>query len=391
MATFSSTGTTKKKATPRPMSLSQILASAFSGQKTSAFGQRPTGPAAAQAFDATYARFQPVFDALAAQYHGNATQYSQARKANEFSGLAGAQGIDTIRQNYMSAAAPLASVAADAGPEQQRAAGQLGLTSNAVGGMLATLAANQRQGIVSQNEAARNDYLGKQASMAQQIQSSLGQAGAYYGQTRGDVAGDIRNARLKAAQQQATNAYHQATLDSAMIRDGRNPTTGLPDPRLADPVKPSKPGSQWNSKDKLDTFRKAVGLATNYGKTLAAGKLNGAQIVNALVSGTPSSPIYATQKDPATGRDKRVRTGSTPSMPAIADTLAAKAGAEVALYGGISSKTAQKLHNARYTVRDLGVPVIPQARFDQMVRERYHPRPTSRTTAKRAAKNFGLG
>jgi hypothetical protein len=204
--TFNSTGTPKRKAAPAAPTLSQIMDRMFNPRYA------PRGTAGQQAFVNRSLRYQPIFDALLQQRHENATQYDQTRKANSFSGLATSQGIQRIADSYLKNSAPLLAQSREAGGAQQIAAANAASSATDIGGMLSTLAANAYQGIDTQNQAARGEYLGKQETLRKNINSNIGQAGDYLLSQYGDAAKDLRGYRLQKSKAQKQQEYQNAQL-----------------------------------------------------------------------------------------------------------------------------------------------------------------------------------
>lgn len=377
---------------PRPpRSLAALLAD-IQQRPSVYFPALGKGPAGRTAQAATYLNYGPQFDVLNALLGSARQERRSTIQSAQRSGLAGSQGIQAIRDSFVTGAqdrlgglgGPVAPGAATSSPEQ-RAAQQLGLSGTAVAGMLSTMAGQQIAGIGNQSAQARRGFSSARNEIGGKLASLLGQAGAYDTQQFTALAGEQKKARADALK---TAAARRIQLMTA----GINPDTGQYDPSLDKPETPTinqygvdsatwaamtpaqrqKAAKDWKqatgtgtggrpdkgpgSATAADTkdFRREYQTALHWANTLKRD-LAPEEIVQVLIQGRPSKPKYEIQEDPETGKKKRVRVGTIPGIDPVSDPMAIKAAVQEALYEGVKRGLAKRLRQSGYRLSDLGI------------------------------------
>lgn len=221
----------------QPSSISGLLAD-IQANPLKYFPALGTGAAGQTAQAATYLNYGPQFDALAGLLGSARETRRSGVQSAQRTGLAGSQGIQHIRDTYLTglkdtlgeAGGPVAADApvhsADA-----RAAQQLGLSGSALAGMLSGMAAQQVAGIGAQTGQLNRQFNQSRNEIASKIPALLGQAGAYNVQQYETLA-------AAGAKEKAAAARAAADRRLRMITAGINPETGQYDPSLKAPEKP---------------------------------------------------------------------------------------------------------------------------------------------------------
>lgn len=357
-------------------SLAQMLAQ-------TSFGRRPTGPVNAQAFDAMILRYQPVIEALLAQRHQNAVNYGKGRSAAQFSGTAAAQGIGRIRDQFVQSTAPLAELAAK--DPSSRVASNLGLSGQAVAGILSEMQAQQVAGIGQRQNTLRDSYTTGQQALIQQLGSSLSQAGTYRSQIKDQLLGDKHKSEAAAAKDQRD--YEAGLAKAGLTGDGKGGFAY--DPSLNAPSKPKAPsftgpGGMYTA-DQWAAMSPGQRAAANkrFGKRSALSKptLPGGvdllpqgehNTMRARITGaaTTASTIATALRKDHPGMPKRevrrqvglVLTNGAKGIQKVSPDVAGVA-LDIALDTHVSGGKVNLLHRQGYSIKKLGLPTLARPRI----------------------------
>ena len=210
-----------------------------------------------------------------------------------------------------------------------------------------------KEGQVFAGNAARDEYLGTKAKVAQQLLDLAGQQGAtatsIYGQLKDDQAqrGLTRRGQDITAQNNS-NSTSQSERNS-IRSSGIDPDTGKPIPggRLDPHAKNGK--SPWVSPEAHARARDAIsGAASHVPDLLKDAQGDKKQVVQLLIDGIPA----VKSKD-----------GKTVLAPAVKPIPADFAQAAVnAASGGLTAADVKRLHRRGLKIKTLGVPVRKPAK-----------------------------
>jgi hypothetical protein len=236
-------------------------------------------------------------------------------------------------------------------------------------------------------------YRTDQAKVTQRHQDLLGEMGAYTAATAGDLSTKAAQRRVTRQNNQDSNTQSERNSKRSA---GIDPDTGKPIPGgKLDPKTKTGAGSKPQSRDAHNTLRTAITDAVDsalpLAKTFVKKKGSGTRgyVDSVLRSGVDEpatrSPVYDTIKTPTgTKQQARLNEDGTPVYkvaPAVkidkVPAAARGAALDIIFDGHISAKHLRQLHQAGFSVNDLG---LPTRRNPQAPRVRA-PRPRSTASA----------
>lgn len=333
------------------------------------------GPAGRRAAAEAQLRYVPALQALGLLGQQTQGQFQQEAQGVRRGGAAAAGAIGGIRSGFLD------QLEGTPAPTSEAAA-NLGLTRDAVAGDLARMEAQARAGVPAQVQQLRSKRNSDLGTIVQQLMDTAQQGSLYnvsqfetLAQQNHENAAEQKRwmAEQKAAAADAQRSWDQWQTEQGnlMIRDGRNPATGQPDPAYADPEKPDKP--KGASRSEREGFRKTFGQAYTVAQRLKDLDLTLDEAMESLSTGQPAEPVYEDQADPNNpGKTRRVRVGTTPGWKPIDDPLVIRAAVQQAYLGGVKPRVVKRIRGAGYKPRASGVDPLSEAELRRMRQAQSH-------------------